>query len=719
MQRSPNKGAFGLTRFWNFFVNINVEASSQLSPYGLAVTTPHFDRDAYVSLLRQCVEGKCIAQIRNVHLHMIKSGFPLLSLGNKLVDAYLKCGGLDDARRLFDEMPQRHIVTWNSIISAYIRQRRSTEAVMLYERMLVDGVIADEFTYSSVFRAFSDLGLLREGRKAHGRLVVLGLEASNVYVGSALVDMYAKFGKLRDAHLVSERVLEKDVVLLTALIVGYTQNGGDAKALDVFASMVKDGIKPNEFTFASILIACGNLEDVQRGKSIHCHVIKSGFEDKVSSQTSLVAMYSKCGLIDDSLKVFDRSINANQVTWTAQIAGLVQNGREESALLMLRQMLRSSTNPNAFTLSTALRACSSLAMFEQGKQVHSLVMKSGLDTDRFTVAALVDMYGKCGCVETARLVFDGLVELDVVVVNSMIYSFAQGGYGHEALKLFDRMPDLGLHPNDVTYVNALSACSNSGLLEEGHRIFSSIHSNPRIELSIDHYTSMVDLLGRAGRLEEAEKLIMQVKNPDVVLWRTLLSACRIHGEAEMARRAANCVLELDPGDEGTHVLLSNIYASAGNWSEVVKMKSTMRELRLKKNPAMSWVVANEEVHTFMAGDWSHPRSMEIYAMIEEVMVKIKVMGYVPDTRFVLQDLAENEKEKSLSHHSEKLAIAFALLSSSNGKTCIRIFKNLRVCGDCHTWIKFVSRIVGREIIARDAKRFHHFKDGFCSCGDYW
>ncbi|KAJ4966266.1 hypothetical protein NE237_018115 [Protea cynaroides] len=674
---------------------------------------------SYVSLIRLCAERKSATGVKKIQLYMIKSGFPHLSLSNKLMDAYLKCEDVENARKLFDEMPHRHIVNWNSMISAYIHNKRSREAVRLFGRMVAEGIRADEFTFSSTLKAFSDLGLLREGRKAHARLVVSGLELSNVFVGSALVDMYAKFGRLSDARLVADRVVDKDVVLMTALIVGYTQHGEDGEALEVFVSMVKEGIKANDFTFASILIACGNLGDLCKGKLIHGLVIKSGFESAVASRTSLLTMYSKYGLVDDALKIFDRFVNANQVSWTAVIMGLAQNGREESALSMLCEMIRHAMVPNAFTLSTVLRACSSLAMLEQGKQIHALAMKIGFDRESFTGAALVDMYGKCGSIERARLIFDDLVELDVVLVNSMIYSFGQSGYGHEAVKLFLGMPDLGIEPNGVTFLNVLYACSNAGLLEEGLQIFSSIGSNPNIETSRDHYACIVDLLGRAGKLVEAEELITQVKSPDVVLWRTLLSACRIHGEVEMARRVANSVLKLEPGDEGTHILLSNIYATTGNWSEVIKMKSTMREMRLRKNPAMSWVEVGKEVHTFMAGDWSHPRSTGIYVMLEELIKKVGDLGYVPDTSFVLQDMDEQEKEKSLYHHSEKLAIAFALLSSSNSTDCVRIFKNLRVCGDCHTWIKFVTKVVEKEIIARDAKRFHHFRNGQCSCGDYW
>ncbi|KAF9603306.1 hypothetical protein IFM89_034655 [Coptis chinensis] len=605
------------------------------------------------------------------------------------------------------------------MISSYIRCKRYSEGIALYEMMVLEGVNADEFTFSSVFRAFAELGFLRKGLKAHGRLLVSGLEVYNVFVGSALVDMYSKFGKLKEARLVLDCIVDKDVVLVTALIVGYTQHGEDGEALEIFRDMISEGIKPNDFTFSSVLIACGNLADISKGKQIHGLVMKCGFETAVASRTSLLTMYSKCGLIDDSLKVFDGFLSANLVSWTALIMGLVQNGREESALLTFRQMIQSAIHPNAFTLSTALRACSALAIFGQGQQIHALVLKCGFDVDPFVGAALVVMYGKCGITEMARSVFNDMDELDVVSVNSMIYSYAQGGYGREAVRLFDQMQNLGLEPNDMTYLSVLSACSNAGLLDEGCRIFFSLKSNGNVDLSRDHYACMVDLLGRAGRLEEAEWLIAQVENPDVVLWRTLLSACKIHGKVEMAERIMNRVVELEPGDEGAHILLTNIYASTGRWNEVTKMKTIIKEMKLKKAPAMSWIEVDKEVETFMAGDLSHPRATEIDEELERLSERIKVLGYVPDTGFVLQDLNEKEKERSLNYHSEKLAIAFGLLNSRNKTTCIRIFKNLRVCGDCHTWIKYVSKAVGREIIARDAKRFHHFREGMCSCGDYW
>ncbi|KAB2617573.1 pentatricopeptide repeat-containing protein [Pyrus ussuriensis x Pyrus communis] len=714
--------AVWLPRLSNLLVSFEMNLPrrlSQLNHLNNFTSSSQSFTEFYSSLIQQCIHTRSLMDVGIVQTHMIKSGCIHLSVGNKLVDAGLKCGSISYARELFDELPERHVVIWNSMISSYVGRKKSKEAIGLYEKMVLDGVFPDEFTFSSVFKAFSNLGLVNEGRRAHGLAVVLGLEVSNVFVASALVDMYVKFGRMKDGRLVANRVVDKDVVLFTTLIVGYSQHGDDGEALDVFRNMIKEGIKANEYTFASILISCGNLDDLSNGKVVHGLAIKSGSELAVASQTSLLTMYARCGLIDDSLRVFKGFLNPNQVTWTSLIVGLVRNGREELALTKFRKMIRSSIVPNSFTLSSALQACSSLAMIVEGKQIHAMVTKFGLDRDIYAGAALINLYGKCGSTEMARSVFDDLIEIDVVSMNSMIYSYAQNGFGHEALQLFNGMKDLGLQPNEVTILSVLLACNNSGLVQEGCQIFATVMNNHNIELTVDHYACMVDLLGRSGRLQEAEALVKQVRNPDVVLWRTLISACKLHGEIEMAERASNKMLELAPGDGGSHILLTNVYASTGNWSQVIGMKSTMRDMKFKKNPAMSWVDVDREVHTFMAGDLSHPRLREINEMLENLTDRVKILGYIPDTRFVLQDLDEEHKKRSLHSHSEKLAISFALLMSSNKDTVIRIYKNLRVCGDCHSWIKFVTKVVGREIIARDAKRFHHFKDGFCSCGDYW
>ncbi|XP_010484342.1 PREDICTED: pentatricopeptide repeat-containing protein At5g65570-like [Camelina sativa] len=715
MRRDYNGGLIAFSRFFSSFAtkSCSPESSShsQLRLLCVACDSSLTTTHTFSPLLRQCIDERSISGLKKIQTQMLKSGFPVELSGSKLVDASLKCGEIGYARQVFDEMRERHIVTWNSLIAYFIKHRRSKESVELYRLMITNNVLPDEYTLSSVFKAFSDLGLEKEARRSHGLAVILGLEVSNVFVGSALVDMYVKFGKTREAKLVLDRVEEKDVVLITALTVGYSQKGEDAEAVKAFQSMLV------EYTYASVLISCGNLKDLGNGMVIHGLMIKSGYESPLASQTSLLRMYLRCSLVDHSLRVFKCIEYPNQVTWTSLISGLVQNGREEMALIEFRNMIRDSVKPNSFTLSSALRGCSNLAMFEEGRQVHGIVSKYGFDRDKYAGSGLIDLYGKCGYSDMARLVFDTLIEVDVISLNTMIYSYAQNGFGHEALELFERMINLGMRPNDVTVLSVLLACNNAGLVEEGCAFFDSFRKD-KIMLTNDHYACMVDMLGQAGRLEEAEMLIKEVINPDLVLWRTLLSACKIHRKVEMAELITRKILEIAPGDEGTLILMSNLYASTGKWSRVIEMKSEMKEMRLKKNPAMSWVEVDRETHTFMAGDlFLHPNSEKILETLEELIRKAKDLGYVEDKSCVYQDVEETAKERSLHQHSEKLAIAFAVLRNVGGN--IRILKNLRVCVDCHSWIKIVSRVINREIICRDSKRFHHFRDGSCSCGDYW
>lgn len=701
-------------------------------PYGSNVYANHFHFAAkhgvghvenassyYAALLKSCAVEKNFPLAIRIHAHMKESGFPDLSLGNKLIDCYLKCGSIEDAREVFEKMPSRHVVAWNSLISSYASCPTSWEALQLYRRMLVEKVVPDEYTMSSIVKAFVNMGLLHEGRQAHAHLLVFGLEATSSFLGSALVSLYTKCGSMREARLILDGTERKDMVLITSFIVGCTQNGEDREALETFIRMVNDGFLANEFAFSSVLIACGNLAEVRRGRQIHGLVIKCGYEFSVHAQTSLLTMYSNCRLIDNSLQVFGFFPNPNIFTWTAIITALVQNGREEYALCKFGCMISESVLPNCFTLSAVLSACSSLSMFQQGKQIHALSIKSGLDTNSFVGTALVDTYGKCGTITLAQSVFESLGDLQLVSVTSMIYGYAINGCGHEALKLFNRMLGLGLEPNNAIFTSVLLACSNSGLLSEGRKVFSLIKGKFNMVPTNDHYACMIDLLGRAGKLDEAENLTKEVGKPDLVIWKTLLSACKIHRNVEIAERAAKNVLKLDPEDAGTHILLSNIYASLENWDGVIKTKSSVRSLTLRKEPAMSWIELDREVHTFTAGDVSHPKHAEIQQELEELIIKARGLGYVPDTSFVLQNFDENEKVESLYYHSEKLAVAFGVLSSRENSSFIRILKNLRICGDCHSWIKFVSIITGIEIIVRDIKRFHHFKDGACSCRDYW
>jgi pentatricopeptide repeat protein len=371
------------------------------------------------------------------------------------------------------------------------------------------------------------------------------------------------------------------------------------------------------------------------------------------------------------------------------------------------------------TITSVLSACARLSALKHGKEIHHYIIRFWFESHVFVGSALIDMYSKCGSIEVARHLFDKLSERNIVSWNAMIAGYAMHGHGEDALSLFHQMQQADIDPDHITFIALLSACSHAGLIDEGWHYFISMSREYHITPKVGHYSCMVDLLGRAGRLDEAREFIDKMPfEPNADVWGALLGACRIHSNIELGKFVAERLFELQPENPGFYVVMSNIYAAAGRWEDVEKVRTMMKDRGLKRRPGCSWIEVKDKVHAFNVGDKSHPQSEEIYAMLDHLGGQMKKFGYVPDKNFVLHDVEDEEKEHILCYHSEKLAIAFGLISTSLG-TPIRIIKNLRVCGDCHSATKFISMIVERQIVVRDANRFHHFKDGMCSCGDYW
>lgn len=353
------------------------------------------------------------------------------------------------------------------------------------------------------------------------------------------------------------------------------------------------------------------------------------------------------------------------------------------------------------------------------KQLHGYIIRVGFDDNAFIASSLVDMYAKCGNIRVAKWIFDKMKMHDMVSWTAMIMGYALHGYAHDAISLFKQMETEGVRPNYVAFVAVLTACSHAGLINEGWKYFHSMRQNYGITPGIEHYAAMADLLGRAGKLDEAYDLISSMNNkPPGSVWSTLLSACRVHKNIDLAEKVAEKLFEVDPENIGAYVLLSNIYSAAGMWKDKAKLRYTMKNRGIKKMPAASWIEVKNKMHTFTTGDTSHPLYEKINAALHVLLEKMEREGYVPDTSEVLHDVDEEHKKLLLHGHSERLAIAFGIISTPSGTT-IRITKNIRVCADCHTAIKLISKIVGREIIVRDNSRFHHFYGGSCSCGDYW
>eukprot|EP01018_Ginkgo_biloba_P011645 Gb_37070 [translate_table: standard] len=676
------------------------------------------ESNTYASLLHGCAKMKELREGKRVHLHMIKTGFtPDFYIENHLLNMYAKCGCLVDARKVFDNMPERNVVSWTAMITGYDQYGQSQQSLILFRQMHRVSAYPNQFTFGSVFSACASLTAIKQGKQVHAYTIRTGFE-SHVFVGNALVTMYAKCSGIDDARRMFDKMPERNLISCNAIIAGYEQRGHGKEALKLFCQMLRVGKRADRCTLASVLGSCTNPDALEQGKQVHALVIKTEYDSEVIVGSALADMYAKCGNTGDALQVFDKMPVRDIVSWTGMIAMYAQQGHVE-ALQVFIQLQWAGMKPDQFTFSTVLKACASLATLEQGKLIHAHTIRTGLDLDVVVGNALVHMYAKCGNIEDALRIFDKMTKRDTISWNAMIKGNAQHGRGKEALQLFEQMCQEDIKPDQFTFVGVLSACSHVGLVDEGRLYFESMSQDYGVIPQADHYACMVDLLARAGRLHEAEDLINKMPiEPDAVVWGTLLGACRIHGNMELGKRAAECLLELEPQNPAAYVLLSNICSAAGSWDEAAKVRKMMNERGVKKEPGLSWIEINNKVHTFVARDRLHPQTQQIYEKLEELTVSLKETGYVPDTNFVLHDVEEEQKENHLNHHSEKLAIAFGLISTIPANP-IRIMKNLRVCGDCHSAIKFISKIVEREIVVRDANRFHHFKDGLCTCGDYW
>ncbi|KAJ7295918.1 hypothetical protein O6H91_Y155500 [Diphasiastrum complanatum] len=673
----------------------------------------------YVVLLKACASIAALEKGKELHWHIIKSGLESgVVVGSALVDMYAKCGHIERARQLFNNMHDRNVVSWNVMIAGYAEQGLGKEALTLYEQMKLEGVQPDSVTYLVLLKACSRIVSLEQGRKLHLDIIRSGFE-SDVVVGNTLVDMYAKCGCIEDACKVFNKIEKRDVVSWNAMIAGYAQQGYGKEALPLYEQMKQEGVQPDYVTYVVLLKACASTGSLEQGRQLHSYIIRSGFESDVIVGSALVDMYAKCGSIVHARQAFDKMSERDVVSWNAMIAGYAQQGHGKDALALYELMKQEGVQADDVTYVVLLKACASIAALGQGKQLHAHIIRDGFDLDVFVGSALVDMYAKCGCLENAREVFDNMHERDVVSWNAMISGSALQGLGKEALTLLEQMQREGMKPNDVTYLSVLAACSHSGLVHEGRHLFDSMCNDHDVTLSVDHYACMVDLLGRAGCLADAEDVINKMPiQPNAVVWMTLLGAAKTHGHVEIGRRAFDCVVKLEPDNAAAYVQLSNIYAATGRRDEVAKIRKEMKAAGVKKLPGCTWIEIDKQVHAFVSGDATHPQRKEIWAELDRLAGLMKEAGYIPDLSFVLRDVEEEEKEHALCEHSEKLAIAFGLISTPAG-TPIRLKKNLRVCGDCHNATKIISKIVRREIIARDANRFHHFKDGFCSCGDYW
>ncbi|KAL7115054.1 hypothetical protein ACP275_04G160300 [Erythranthe tilingii] len=581
------------------------------------------------------------------------------------------------------------------------------------EVMQTRKIWADSITYTELVKCCIANAAIGQGKQVHRHVFANGYEPKT-FLKNTLVNMYVKFNLLDEAQVLFDQMLERNVVTWTTMIAAYSNSEHKYKALEMLIMMLRDGVRPNMYTYSSVLRACEGLTNL---KQLHCCIIKVGLELDVFVRSALIDIYSRWGEVKSALCIFDEMVTSDLVVWNSVIGGFAQNSEGDEALNLYMRMKRSGFRADQSTLTSVLRGCTSLALLELGRQVHVHIIK--FDRDLVLNNALLDMYCKCGSLEDASFVFTRMAVKDVISWSTMIIGLAQNGYSRKALDLFDKMKSSGANPNHITILGVLFACSHAGLVKEGDYYFKSMKKLFGIDPGREHYGCMVDLLGRAGKVEEAIELINEMKcEPDAVTWRTLLGACRVHRKMDLAEYAAKRVLSLDSHDAGTYILLSNIYANTQRWEDVENLRKSMKNVGIQKEPGCSWIEINKHVHAFMLGDKAHPEINAIHEELNQIMWRLKGEGYVPDTNFVLQDLEGEQMENSLAHHSEKLAIVFGMMSLPKRKT-VRIRKNLRICGDCHVFAKLLAKMESRSIVIRDPIRYHHFEGGSCSCGDYW
>ncbi|KAJ4965115.1 hypothetical protein NE237_016964 [Protea cynaroides] len=689
-----------------------------------------------------------------IHSVVIRSGMDLcVHVNNALLAMYAKCGRLISARRFFEKMDKKDMVSWNSIISGYCQSGQNEEALQLFDKMKVEGVKQGIITWNILIASYNQSGNCDLAMELMRKMETLGIAP--------------------------------DVFTWTSMVSGYAQNNRKNLALELFREMMVVGVEPNAVTVASAVSACATLKALEKGKQLHSIGIKTGYMGDVLLGNSLIDLYSKCSKIEAAQRVFDNisekdiftwnsmiggytqcgycgkaydlfvmmqdsGVQPNVVTWNVMISGHIQNGDEDrameffqrmetegmikqstvtwnllisgslqnghinKALGILRQMQSLHVPPDSVTLLSILPACANLVALKKVNEILGCIFRRSLNSKLSIANSLIDAYAKAGNMVYARSIFENLSVKDTISWNSIISGYVLHGLPEIAIDLFDRMRQVGLNPSGGTVTNIILAYSLKGMVDEGKQIFSSMIDDYQILPSLEHFSAMVTLFGRSGRLSEAAKFIKEMDiEPDSTVWDALLTACRVHGSAGLAVHAAEHFMELEPENPLNYRLVPQIHALVGG-SEVRKPKminGTSRSL------GCSWIEIKNTVHTFITGDQSLPNSESLYSQLNCIAEKVRVAA--PGSHDTQLCIEEEENEDIAGIHSEKLAIAFALISSPYSSKSIRIVKNFRLCRDCHRTAKIFSSVYEREIYLSDPKCLHHFKNGQCSCRDYW
>ncbi|PON76821.1 DYW domain containing protein [Parasponia andersonii] len=638
-----------------------------------------------ISTLERC---KTMPELRQIHAQIIKTNLVSHTFTvSKLISFCCfsgVSGGLNYAVSVFRRIQNPNPFIYFMLIKSLSESSRPLDSITLYAHMLtrLEDWKGVEFSLPSVITACGRLNGLEEGKQVHGQILKTQF-VFDPFVANSMIRMYFEVGEDDFARRMFDKMPERDVITWNSMITGY--------------------LRVREIELAR------RLFDMMPEKDL-------------VSYNAMIDGYGKSGKCELAEEIFGVTIRKDVKTWTSMISAYVLNYQPRKALDMFREMLSVGVNPDGPALVSVISAIADLGFVEEGKWIHTYVSSSGIEMNSgFIGSALIDMYAKCGHIENAYQVFRIISQnRNIGDWNSMISGLAIHGLGDESLEIFHDMEKMGIDPDEITFLGLLKACSHGGLVDDGKFCFKLMQEKYRIVPQVQHYGCIIDLLSRAGHLEDALRILWNMPiEPDVLAWKAILSASVKHGNIKIGEAAALRAIELAPEDSSCYVLLSNIYAKMGRWDDVAKVRLMMKQKRVRKVPGCSSILVKGKVHVFLAGKAVDEKCTdEVLFKIEGIVSQLKLEGYKPDLTQVLLDVEEEGKECLLSLHSEKMALAFGLINIKNDAP-IYIVKNLRVCCDCHSFIKLVSKVYNRKFVVRDQNRFHHFENGFCSCKDSW
>ncbi|KAL5712839.1 hypothetical protein ACHQM5_014966 [Ranunculus cassubicifolius] len=601
------------------------------------------------------------------------------------ITSLAKSGHIISARKVFDEMLHRDIVTWNAMLTSYTHSSHNQEALNLFNQMRVSGFKPDHYTFTASLSASADSGDVHFGRKLHGLVVRLGYESS-LPVGNSLIDMYGKCLSVLSARRVFDEMSERNAVSWCSLLFGYVQLGdfengcrvfddmpnrievawnilmaGYSRCgkielcVELFKKMKGSTCRPDQWTYVALLDAYTELLEPLHGCSVHACILKSGWSSVVEVSNAMLSYYTKLGSLEDvvkifvsigsptqiswntmidaymkmgfiheALEVFNQAPNKNMVSWTIMITGYMRNGHEEDALSCFVEMTRNLHSPDDFTLGAVLHACSNLAVLGHGKMAHGYVIRYGFHSYAYVGNGLLNMYAKCGDLDGSFQAFNDISNKDLVSWNALLFALGLHGWALEALKLYGDMVNSGVQPDKVTFIGLLMACSHSGLIERGQALFKSMVLDHGLIPEEDHVACMVDLLGRGGYLRQASELIEENSGSATTsLQEALLGACATHGDVKLGTKIGEDLMLLEPEKEGGYLMLSNLYCTSGQWNKAEKIRKTMNEQGVKKRPGCSWVEVGNKVTVFVAGYHKHPHMEQLCKLLTSLESEMK------------------------------------------------------------------------------------------------